>query len=66
MKIRSLALALAFTFALTTVAEAKKKPPVYRTASSRKAHKTSVRKYKPGKYKNKTAKSTVKRRKHAA
>ena len=73
MKIRSLALTLALCCAITTVAEAKKKQPVYKTASH-KTHKSAVHQYKPGKYKpakmkqakRKPAKPNYKRNKHAA
>ncbi len=44
MRIRSLALALACTFALTTVAEAKKKP-VY-NAKAQAARKANMKKFK--------------------
>ena len=65
MKIRSLALALALGFALTTVVEAKKKP-VYNVKSPKvkKARKSTVSKYKPAKHK--VAKYKVKPLKHKA
>ena len=61
MKIRKLALVLALGFALTAVAEAKKKP-VY-SAKAQKAHKAKTQKFKPGK--RKVAKYNVKPRKHS-
>ncbi len=65
MKIRSLTLALALGFALTAVAEAKKKP-VYsaKAQKTQKARKSTVSKYKPGK--RKVAKYKVKAVKHKA
>jgi hypothetical protein len=65
MKIRSLALVLAVGFALTSVAEAKKRP-VY-SASARKgskARKSTVSKYKPAK--RKVSKYRAKPVKHRA
>ncbi|MGA3240980.1 MAG: hypothetical protein ABSG03_32325 [Bryobacteraceae bacterium] len=65
MKIRSLALALALGMAVTTVAEAKKKP-VYSAKAQKvkKARKATVSKYKPGK--RKVSKYKVKAVKHKA
>jgi hypothetical protein len=48
MKIRSLALALALSFALTTVAEAKKRP-VYSSKAQKARNKATARKYKAAK-----------------
>jgi hypothetical protein len=65
MKIRSLALALALGFALTAVAEAKKKPVFSAKAQkAKKARKATVTKYKPGK--RKVAKYKVRAVKHKA
>lgn len=61
MKIRSLALILAAGFALTTVAEAKKRP-VY-SSKAPKAHKASVRRISVSKHR--VSKASVRRRKHA-
>ena len=58
MKIRSLALALAATFALTTVAEAKKKP-VY-SHKAPKVHRMNVSRNKVSK--RKVSRPSVKRR----
>jgi hypothetical protein len=62
MKIRSLALILAAGFALTAVAEAKKKPAYNYKAA--KTHKTAVHKIKVSKHR--VSKATVRRRKHTA
>ena len=65
MKIRSLALTLALGLALTTAAEAKKKP--VHSAKAQKAmkgRKATISKYKPGK--RKVAKYKVKAVKHKA
>ena len=52
MKLRRLALALALSFALTTVAEAKKKPTYSTNAKKgQKARKAVAHKYKPAKRK---------------
>jgi hypothetical protein len=59
MKIRSLALTLALGFALTAVAEAKKKP-VY-SAKAQKARNANMRKFKAAKHK--VSKMQVKRAK---
>jgi hypothetical protein len=65
MKIRSLALALALSFAVTTVAEAKKKP-VY-SAKAQKAHnKATVHKYKPSAHKVSAHKVSKLKVKHKA
>ena len=68
MKIRSVALALALGFALTAVAEAKKKPvysaKAHKAPKVKKASKSRVTKYKPGN--RKVAKYKVKAVKHKA
>jgi hypothetical protein len=65
MKIRSLALALAVGFALTAVAEAKKRPAYSANAKKvQKARKSTVSKYKPSK--RKVSKYKVKAVKHKA
>jgi cytochrome c556 len=65
MKIRSLALALVLSVALSAVAEAKKKP-VYSAKAQKamKGRKSTISKYKPGK--RKVAKYKVKAVKHKA
>lgn len=64
MKIRSVALVLALSFALTTVAEAKKKP-VYSAKAQKARNKAMVHKYKPSAHKVKPYKPSKLKVKHA-
>jgi hypothetical protein len=64
MKIRSLALALALSFAVTTVAEAKKKP-VYSAKAQKARNKSMVHRYKPSAHKVKARKVSKLKVKHA-